>query len=349
MIKKQVYKMINKLRIKFSKILKPLLKLPGKDIDVNIERSWSTDTAIGIKGIIEVAEGTIDDMEVTVNNITTPVTSWYELPSCEKSRIKDNIGEARGFWVQIPRKAKHSATFKITQANRIKSKAIKFEGSNPIPPIGFTDGEIIYNDFVRRVNDEHLHVLEIGSRVLPPKNHGMKEKFPEAGSYTGFDYYTDSNTDIVGDAHRLSSYFNGKKFDAVFSIAVFEHIAMPWVVAMEINKILKIGGITYNQVPFAWPAHELPWDFWRCSDEGLKVLFSPSMGFDTIKAGMYAPLRMHFDTPITGRERFPEFPCFGCSAILSKKTKELDQEKFRWEVAPKEVLGEESHYPELKK
>ncbi len=123
---------------------------------------------------------------------------------------------------------------------------------------------------------------------------------------------------------------------------------MPWVVAMEINKILKVGGITCHQIPFAWPAHERPWDFWRCSDEGLKVLFSPSMGFETVNAGMSNSLRMNFDTPIEGRERFPEHPCFGCSSILSRKTAELDPSKFKWDIKLEDILGFESHYPQIK-
>jgi 2-polyprenyl-3-methyl-5-hydroxy-6-metoxy-1,4-benzoquinol methylase len=57
--------------------------------------------------------------------------------------------------------------------------------------------------------------------------------------------------DIVGDAHKLSSYFeNGKQFDIVFSSAVFEHFAMPWIVATEIAKILKVGGFVFWKLIF---------------------------------------------------------------------------------------------------
>lgn len=46
-----------------------------------------------------------------------------------------------------------------------------------------------------------------------------------------------------GDAHYLFSYFeDGKKFDLIFSSAVFEHLAMPWKVAEEISKMLRCGG-----------------------------------------------------------------------------------------------------------
>ena len=44
-----------------------------------------------------------------------------------------------------------------------------------------------------------------------------------------------------GDAHKLSSYFTGEKFDLIYSSAVLEHFAMPWIVATEIARILKVG------------------------------------------------------------------------------------------------------------
>src|ERR1043165_6505721 len=74
----------------------------------------------------------------------------------------------------------------------------------------------------------------------------------------------------VGDAHELSKFF-GTEFDAVFSLAVFEHFAMPWVVAAEINKVLKIGGLTFHSTHFAFPLHERPWDFWRYTGQSLWI------------------------------------------------------------------------------
>ena len=58
-----------------------------------------------------------------------------------------------------------------------------------------------------------------------------------AASYVGFDFYPGENVDVVGDAHKLSSYFgHDEKFDLIFSSAVFEHLHMPWIVAQEIQK-----------------------------------------------------------------------------------------------------------------
>ncbi len=330
--------MVNKIIIFLRRVKSRLNRFLPKRPRIIIESSWSTDTALGIKGWVANHNKLTKDVNVSVGGVSVPITSWLD--------NENDIENRRDFWVQIPRTAQHKATFKVAQGNKNYTRHVTFNGSAPQPPVGFSDADGIFDEFVKMVNEQHLNVLEIGSRILPPKTHGLKNLFPQAASYTGFDYYPDSNTDVVGDAHALSSYFEGKKFDAVFSIAVMEHLAMPWVVAMEINKILKTGGITCHLIPFAWPAHELPWDFWRCSDEGLKVLFSKPIGYETIKAGMCNPIHMYFDK-LNGREAFPTVPCFGCSTILTKKVHDVNEQDFKWPVELIQLVGDNSHYPPL--
>lgn len=89
-------------------------------------------------------------------------------------------------------------------------------------------------------NKPGMRILEIGSRNVTGTN--LRGRFFNA-EYVGFDFYAGENVDVVGDAHRLSSYFDQEqRFDLIFSSAVFEHLHMPWVVAEEIRKLLKVGG-----------------------------------------------------------------------------------------------------------
>jgi len=88
--------------------------------------------------------------------------------------------------------------------------------------------------------------------------------------YVGFDLYPGENVDIVGDAHRLSTYFDAEEFDLVFSSAMFEHFAMPWVVVEEIAKVLKVGGHAFVETHFSFTAHERPWNFFQFSDMGIR-------------------------------------------------------------------------------
>ena len=105
--------------------------------------------------------------------------------------------------------------------------------------------------------------------------------------HVGFDFYPGNNVDVVGDTHKLSTYFeNDEKFDIIYSSACFEHFAMPWLVAIEIYKLLKIGGIVFIETHFSYSSHERPWVFFQFSDLGLKTLFSEALGFECIDAGM---------------------------------------------------------------
>ncbi|MEG4483643.1 methyltransferase domain-containing protein [Microcoleus sp. D2_18a_B4] len=314
-----------------------------------IDHSWSDDCGLGIQGwIVGKKEGVLDEVVVGVGDTFVPISAWYPRADVAAAYPQYNSNPNCGFIVYLPRTAKHQLTFHAKAQGVSYSKNVTFAGSKPsvYDFATFTnDGNGIFLDFMNRVNNNNLRILEIGSRIVSPGSSSKRALFPGAASYTGFDYYPDGNTDVVGDAHKLSQYFSNQKFDAIFSASVFEHLAMPWVVAMEINKLLAVGGITFHSTHFAWPLHERPWDFWRFSDEGLKVLFSQAIGFEVIRSELYAPLRMHLDTMIQGQETLTTQPAFGGVAILAQKVGEINSEKFRWDVSITDILTSESHYP----
>jgi len=127
-------------------------------------------------------------------------------------------------------------------------------------------------------------ILEIGSRARSGIN--RKGLFPKGSRYVGFDYLAGENVDVVGDAHELSKYVPLDSFDFVFSVVVFEHLAMPWKVALEINKVMKVGGVAMINTVQSWPVHEAPWDYFRFSDYSWDTLFNASTGFEIIDRGM---------------------------------------------------------------
>jgi SAM-dependent methyltransferase len=138
-------------------------------------------------------------------------------------------------------------------------------------------------------NKKGMRILEIGSREVTGQSSARKE-FSNA-KYIGFDFYPGNNVDVVGDAHKLSSYFEGEeKFDIIYTSACFEHFAMPWIVATEIAKLLKVGGVVFVETHFSFSSHERPWHFFQFSDMALKTLFSSALGFECIEAGMSNPL-----------------------------------------------------------
>ena len=195
-------------------------------------------------------------------------------------------------------------------------------------------------------NKQGMRILEIGSREVTGKSTARKE-FSNA-KYIGFDFYQGDNVDVVGDAHKLSSYFEGEeKFDIIYSSACFEHFAMPWLVATEISKVLKVGGIVFVETHFSYSSHERPWHFFQFSDMALRTLFSKALGFECIEAGMSNPMVGRFSSLADGYLKNKLVSGLYChSEYLGKKTKDI--ENFEWEkVDLIDVVGE-TKYPEPK-
>lgn len=79
------------------------------------------------------------------------------------------------------------------------------------------------------------------------------------------------NVTILGDAHRLP--FKSGSLDGVHANALFEHVEDPRLVASEIFRALKPGGIVYTIQPWIHPYHAHPRDLHRFSFDTLRLTF----------------------------------------------------------------------------
>ena len=195
-------------------------------------------------------------------------------------------------------------------------------------------------------NKPGLKILEIGSREVT--GHSNARKQLSNAEYIGFDYYAGPNVDVVGDAHKLSSYFKeGTQFDIIYSSACFELFAMPWLVASEIAKLLKVGGIVFVETHFSFVAHERPWHFFHFTDIALKTLFSPTLGFECLDSGMSNPIVGRFSSLADKYLRNKSLKGLYChSEYLGKKIRNVQD--FDWsKVELADVVGD-TKYPEPK-
>ena len=78
--------------------------------------------------------------------------------------------------------------------------------------------------------------------------------------------------------------FESECFDLVACISVLEHVENPVKAIREIHRVLKPGGIAWVQLPFNFPYHEFPKDFWRVSPDGLRIWMK---AFEEILCGSY--------------------------------------------------------------
>jgi len=152
----------------------------------------------------------------------------------------------------------------------------------------FLNSEAGFWEFVRA--HPQASVLEIGSRAR--SGISRRSLFPATCSYTGFDIVAGENVDIVGDAHALSRILPADHFDVVFSVSVWEHLSMPWLVSLELNKVMKVGGMAMINTHQSWPSHEEPWDYFRFSNESWDALFNAQTGFEIVARGTGIPCVM---------------------------------------------------------
>lgn len=322
-------------------VKKGLFGLGG--VNVMVDRYWDDERYRAAEGWL-AADETIEGVELKVG------ATWIAAETLEpRADIAHDLGKpdeaVKGFVFQVAHGLPMDLELRVQRQGRWTRHRIRRPPPDCADKLDVPDGSMLFNQFIREVNERHLNVLEIGSRIVSPGSVSKRSLFPGAASYTGFDYYPDANTDITGDAHKLSELVGDRKFDAVFSVAVFEHLAMPWVVVREINRILTDGGITYHGTVWAWPTHERPWDFWRLSDEGLKVLFSPALGFEVLDAGMFDPVSMHFRNLRPGYVGFPHAAAYASASILARKRADTDLAEFRWPSDLSGYVGKDSHYP----
>lgn len=199
-----------------------------------------------------------------------------------------------------------------------------------------------YATLIATYNRPGMRVLEVGSREVTGKS--ARHQFSQA-KYVGFDYYDGPNVDVVGDAHQLSSYFRpDEKFDLIYSVACFEHFAMPWRVATEIAKMLNVGGCVFIATHFSYSSHERPWHFFQFSDMALRVLFPRALGFDCIEAGASDPMIGRFSALAARELRYrPILGLYCGSAYLGRKVDDVPG--FSWDTADLATLVGGTTYP----
>lgn len=211
---------------------------------------------------------------------------------------------------------------------------------------GRSEGSQTFRHFRDRVTmTPGCRLLDVGGRDRSEV--GDRKEFPGA-RVTVVDVLPGPRVDVVGDAHEMSGLFPADHFDFVHSgsvfehLFVFEHLLMPWKVALEINKVLKPGGLVFISTHQTIGLHDQPWDFLRFSRDAWPGFFNPATGFEIIAAYEEAP---QFIIPWLWSEgkRFAEASVgFEASGVLARKTgvSSLD-----WPVKTADII--ETAYPDV--
>ena len=76
--------------------------------------------------------------------------------------------------------------------------------------------------------------------------------------------------------------FSDEDYDSVISNQVFEHVFNPDKFMLELNRVLKPGGMLLITVPFVWDEHDQPHDYARYTSFALESILNKH-GFEVIE------------------------------------------------------------------
>jgi SAM-dependent methyltransferase len=196
----------------------------------------------------------------------------------------------------------------------------------------------LYRRFLEAVMAmHHPRVVDIGGRD--------RSDFDRARDFPGIDYVVvdilpGENVGVVADAHELSKHLAAEAADAVISTATFEHLLMPWKAVVEMNRILKPGGLACIISHQTLGLHDMPWDFWRFSADAWDGLLNSYTGFEILERSlaqeMYViPFLYRRDMAIAEKSAGYEF-----SGVIARKS---GPSMVDWPVPLQEIIA--SRYP----
>ena len=181
--------------------------------------------------------------------------------------------------------------------------------------------------------------LEIGSRARSGVNN-RDTYLPKGIDFTGVDVLEGECVDVVCDAHQLSDFVKHDNYELVYSLNVFEHLLMPWKVVLEINKVMKKGGIVMIFTHHAYPLHDLPWDYYRFSDNAWYSMFNKATGFEILKTELIDPVSIVPKCIYEGSVGVKDGHAYIHSAVIARKISDTD---LTWPVDSKNII--ETEYP----
>jgi len=109
-------------------------------------------------------------------------------------------------------------------------------------------------------------ILELGAGPI-----SYKHLFPQS-KVISTDIVWTIGIDDIADVTNLK--YGSSEFDMILCFNVLEHVYNANKAVNEMHRVLRVGGKVALIVPFLYPIHDPPLDFYRFTEYSLRKLFS---------------------------------------------------------------------------
>jgi SAM-dependent methyltransferase len=126
------------------------------------------------------------------------------------------------------------------------------------------------DQYLTPFKNKEISILDVGSYDV---NGTYKPILSEPSwTYTGADLEKGPNVDIVLKNPYQWRAISSNAFDIVVSGQAFEHVEWFWLTILEMQRVLKPGGLCCILAPAGGYEHKFPVDCWRFYPDGLSAM-----------------------------------------------------------------------------
>jgi hypothetical protein len=124
--------------------------------------------------------------------------------------------------------------------------------------------------------------------------------------WVGTDMQAGPTVDLVFELGKLEGSLPRDAYNSVLCAETLEHVAEPFLALLDLKSAMRPGAWILITMPFGFPIHDFPDDYWRFTPSGLRMMLEDAGFVDVETHGFnWFPVRLQdhlLDEPFVKRE-----------------------------------------------